>query len=307
MNEQRQALLFLCVANSARSQMAEGLARMLFGDRASIQSAGSEPSTVNPYAVEVMRELGVDLGAHRSKSVSTIDPSTVDTVITLCAEEVCPAFLGAATRLHWPVRDPASKDPTIGRDEMLARFRAARDEIRAKLVRFGRQRGLLDTTMDAATEGDLRDVRALVGAAGLPVDDLAGQFPEGFVVVRDAGAIVATAGLESHGGVGLLRSVAVATSHRARGLGHALVRERLEAAARRGLSSVYLLTTTAEAFFREVGFAVVPRSSAPEALQKSPEFAAICPSSAICMVADLQTLRPFGSKPVTQSKGDKTS
>lgn len=129
-----RSVLFLCVANSARSQMAEGLARMILGDRARVQSAGSAPSRVNPYAVEVMRELGYDLTAHHSKSVETIDPATVDTVVTLCAEEVCPVFLGKATRLHWPVRDPASDDPTLTRDDMLARFRAARDEIRALLT-----------------------------------------------------------------------------------------------------------------------------------------------------------------------------
>ena len=131
-------VLFLCVANSARSQMAEGLARALFGDRVPVESAGSEPSTVNPYAIEVMRELGIDLGMHRSKSVQTIDPATVGTVITLCAEEVCPAFLGSARRLHWPIPDPASKDPSIPRDEMLRRFRTARDTIKAKLEAFAR-------------------------------------------------------------------------------------------------------------------------------------------------------------------------
>ena len=127
------SLLFLCVANSARSQMAEGLARRLFGDRVSVQSAGSEPSQVNPYAVEVMREVGIDLGTHRSKSVQTIDPDTVDTVITLCAEEVCPVFLGGARRLHWPIPDPASNDPSMPREEMLARFRAAREQIQGRL------------------------------------------------------------------------------------------------------------------------------------------------------------------------------
>lgn len=132
MNTKKQSLLFLCVANSARSQMAEGLARMIFGDGALVQSAGSEPSQVNPYAIEVMRELGVDLTTHSSKSVQTIDPATVDTVITLCAEEVCPVFLGKARRLHWPVPDPASKDP-LPRDLMLERFRTARDTIREKL------------------------------------------------------------------------------------------------------------------------------------------------------------------------------
>ena len=130
-----RGLLFLCVANSARSQMAEGLARALFGDRATVQSAGSAPSQVNPYAIEVMGELGIDLSTHRSKSVQTIDPATVDTVITLCAEEVCPVFLGAAERLHWPIPDPASPTP-LPRDEMLARFRTARDTLRDKLQRY---------------------------------------------------------------------------------------------------------------------------------------------------------------------------
>jgi arsenate reductase len=131
-----KSILFLCVANSARSQMAEGLGRMIFGDRIAVQSAGSEPSHVNPYAIEVMRELGVDLTAHRSKSVQTIDPSSVDTVITLCAEEVCPVFLGKARRLHWPIPDPASRDSSLPREEMLSRFRTARDTLRDMLERF---------------------------------------------------------------------------------------------------------------------------------------------------------------------------
>lgn len=132
------SVLFLCVANSARSQMAEGLGRMIFRDRASVQSAGSKPSTVNPYAIEVMTELGVDLTGHASKSVDSIDPASVDTVITLCAEEVCPVFLGQARRLHWPIPDPASPDPAIPRAEMLRRFRAARDSIRSQLETFAR-------------------------------------------------------------------------------------------------------------------------------------------------------------------------
>ena len=129
-------ILFLCVANSARSQLAEGLARALFGDRARIQSAGSQPSRVNPYAIEVMREIGLDLASHSSKSVAEIDPATVDIVITLCAEEVCPAYLGKARRLHWPIPDPASTDPALTRDDMLRRFREARETIRTKLEAF---------------------------------------------------------------------------------------------------------------------------------------------------------------------------
>jgi arsenate reductase (thioredoxin) len=142
MTGEREGILFLCVANSARSQMAEGLARMMFGDGVRVQSAGSEPSTVNPYAIAVLRELGVDIAAQRSKSVETIDPATVGTVITLCAEEVCPVFLGEARRLHWPIPDPASKDPSIPHAEMLARFRTARDTIRGMLERFASESGI---------------------------------------------------------------------------------------------------------------------------------------------------------------------
>ena len=141
MSDEAKSILFLCVANSARSQMAEGLGRMIFGDRVRVQSAGSEPSKVSPFAVEVMRELGVDLSAHHSKAVQTIDPATVGTIITLCAEEVCPVFLGKARRLHWPIPDPASKDPSIAREQMLTRFRTARDTIRGMLERFASEGG----------------------------------------------------------------------------------------------------------------------------------------------------------------------
>jgi len=88
---------------------------------------------VNPYALEVLAEVGLDLSSHTSKSVQTIDPATVDLVITLCAEEVCPAFLGTAERLHWPLPDPASDDPSLTPDQLRERFRAARDEIQRRL------------------------------------------------------------------------------------------------------------------------------------------------------------------------------
>jgi arsenate reductase (thioredoxin) len=119
-------ILFLCVANSARSQLAEGLARELFGDRAVIQSAGSEPTTINPLAVEVLREVGIDSTGQYAKSLDAIDTANVDLVITLCAEEVCPVLPSRARRLHWPIRDPAA----VG---TLDAFRAARDEIAARL------------------------------------------------------------------------------------------------------------------------------------------------------------------------------
>lgn len=134
------SVLFLCVANSARSQMAEGLARSLFGDSVRVQSAGSSPSKVNPFAVRAMAELGVDLSAHTSKSVRSIEPGSVDLVITLCAEEVCPVFLSAVARMHWPLSDPDRKQEDLTDDERLHCFRVARDELRARLEALAAQR-----------------------------------------------------------------------------------------------------------------------------------------------------------------------
>lgn len=126
-------ILFLCVANSARSQMAEGLARARFGERTHIASAGSRPSRVNPFAIEVMGELGIDISAHESTSVDEIAPSDVDLVITLCAEEVCPLFLSDAQRLHWPIADPDRPDEELTDEERRDHFRQARDQIAARI------------------------------------------------------------------------------------------------------------------------------------------------------------------------------
>ena len=123
-------ILFLCVANSARSQMAEGLARRILGNRAEVMSAGSNPASVNPHAVEAMAEIGIDITGQCSKSVDTIDPSGLDLVVTLCAEEVCPILPRPIRRLHWPILDPAAQAP----GEPQARFRAARDLIQEKIT-----------------------------------------------------------------------------------------------------------------------------------------------------------------------------
>jgi arsenate reductase (thioredoxin) len=128
-----ESILFLCVANSARSQMAEGLARARFGERVRVQSAGSDPSRVNPYAIQAMAEIGVDISGHTSKSVQTIDPASIDLVITLCAEEVCPLFLGAARRLHWPIPDPDRKHETLTDEQRLEHFRVARERLRQRI------------------------------------------------------------------------------------------------------------------------------------------------------------------------------
>jgi protein-tyrosine-phosphatase/catechol 2,3-dioxygenase-like lactoylglutathione lyase family enzyme len=155
------SVLFLCVANSARSQMAEGLARHLWGERVRVQSAGSVPSRVNPFAIQAMAEVGIDLSTHTSKSVETIDPAGIDLVITLCAEEVCPVFLGSARRLHWPLKDPDRKHEVLPDEERLQHFRVARDQIRARLE-------VLAALRDVPEGPDPREFHASLRVADLP-------------------------------------------------------------------------------------------------------------------------------------------
>lgn len=124
-------ILFLCVANSARSQMAEGIARSLAPEGVRVSSAGSVPSVVRAQAVQALGEIGIDISAHRSKRLDSIDSPTVDAVITLCAEEVCPVFLGKAVRLHWGMQDPAM---VVGsEEEKMAAFRRTRDDMKHRL------------------------------------------------------------------------------------------------------------------------------------------------------------------------------
>ena len=133
-------ILFMCVANSARSQIAEGLAQEILPN-AIVKSAGSNPGKLNPYAVAVMKEIGIDISKNYSKYYDDLPPKflvAMDFVITLCAEEVCPTIDSKAKKLHWPFPDPASKE-NYSEDEMLRRFRIARDSIREKLVEFKRE------------------------------------------------------------------------------------------------------------------------------------------------------------------------
>jgi arsenate reductase len=124
-----RSYLFLCVANSARSQLAEGLARALAPAGVVVASAGSAPSRVRPEAIEVLSELGIDISGHRSTSVAEVDPAGVAAMVTLCAEEVCPVFLGEAHRVHWGLPDPAA----VPGPARMAAFREVRDELRRRL------------------------------------------------------------------------------------------------------------------------------------------------------------------------------
>lgn len=131
-----RGILFLCVANSARSQMAEGIARSLAPAGVEVFSAGSNPGRLNPLAVQALAEIGIDIAHHWSKGIGDIPADRVEAVITLCAEEVCPAWLGRAHRAHWGVPDPAAVPGDS--EARLQAFREVRDELLQRLKRvFG--------------------------------------------------------------------------------------------------------------------------------------------------------------------------
>ncbi len=117
------AILFLCVKNSARSQMAEGLARALAPSGYRFWSAGSDPGQLNPLAIAALAEQQIDISSYRAKRLADVPLADIDTIVTLCAEEVCPVVPGQVSRLHWPLPDP--KD--------LPSFRTVRDELRRRL------------------------------------------------------------------------------------------------------------------------------------------------------------------------------
>jgi arsenate reductase (thioredoxin) len=133
---EKKRVLILCTGNSARSQMAEGLLRHDAGDRFEVASAGVEPSHVRQEAIDVMREIGIDISEHHSKSVDEFAGQDFDYVITVCdnANRRCPIFPGNTKRVHWSFDDPARVE---GDDERkLAVFRLVRDQIRHRLSLF---------------------------------------------------------------------------------------------------------------------------------------------------------------------------
>ena len=132
MNEKgkKERVLFICTHNSARSQMAEGILRALYGDQYEVFSAGTQPTKVNPYAIKVMAEIGIDISHHRSKSVEEFYGMEFDYVVTVCdrAKETCPFFPGGKVYIHKGFEDPSEAEGE--EDEIIAKFRKVRDEIR---------------------------------------------------------------------------------------------------------------------------------------------------------------------------------
>lgn len=132
----KKRVLFLCTANSCRSQMAEGIVNHFFGDKIVAYSAGTRASFVNPMATEVMKEIEINISGHRSKNLSEFDGQNFDYVITLCgsANETCPLYIGATKKMHIGFDDPAKAQGT--KEEVLREFWRVRDEIIENLTAF---------------------------------------------------------------------------------------------------------------------------------------------------------------------------
>lgn len=137
---EKTRVLFLCTHNSARSQMAEGFLRAMAGDRFEAQSAGTEKTSVNPLAIRVMAERGIDLGGHASKVYDGLMQERWDYLVTVCddANERCPFVPGSVKRLHWSFEDPSRARGT--EEERLHVFRRVRDQIEQRLAEWLRNR-----------------------------------------------------------------------------------------------------------------------------------------------------------------------
>ncbi len=128
----KKRVLILCTGNSCRSQMAEGVLRHYGSSRYEVFSAGTKPSQVNPVAIQVMKEIGIDISKHRSKHVDEFKGLTFDYVITVCdnAKESCPFFPGNTKRLHWEFPDPPHGEAVT--ESVIEEFRKVRDMIHTK-------------------------------------------------------------------------------------------------------------------------------------------------------------------------------
>lgn len=139
----KKRVLVLCTGNSARSQMGEGLFRAEGGAGVELFSAGTKPGSVRPEAITVMKEIGIDISGHRSKSVDEFAGQSFDYVVTVCdnARDSCPVFPAGTERIHWSFEDPAAVEGSEG--ERLSAFRRIRDQIRERVKAFFRDQAAI--------------------------------------------------------------------------------------------------------------------------------------------------------------------
>nr|WP_320132227.1 hypothetical protein [uncultured Holophaga sp.] len=211
-----------------------------------------------------MAEVGIDLSDHTAKPVSGIDPASVDLVITLCAEEVCPLFPGRVERLHWPIPDPGG--PGATEEELRAGLRSARTLIRRHLLDLARERGWTPSGVRPRWEQDLPAVRALLEQADLPVEGL--EVTRGWVLL-DRMAVVGHVALEPAVDAQVLRSLVVAPTLRGRGLGEVLV--SVAEGGAQGLP-VVLRTQTIGDWVQALGYLPATLGEVPQGVRDTSQF-----------------------------------
>jgi N-acetylglutamate synthase-like GNAT family acetyltransferase/protein-tyrosine-phosphatase len=279
-----ERVLFVCVENAGRSQMAEGFAK---ANGLVASSAGTVPAEkVNPIVVEAMKERGITLSV-KPRLLTQEMIRMADLVVTMgCSvEEVCPASVIQQIQkklVDWHIEDPKGKP--------LEEVRKIRTQIENKVIEL---KGQADTekmkaeypeaaTIGAAKQDDLPHIFALLDECNLPKEGLDPHLST-TVVARNGHQLVGCAGLELYEEFALLRSVAVRTAFRGRTLGVRLTKAALDVARRHHVKTVFLLTDTAGAFFSKLGFASVPRSGVPQKVRQSVEFTTLCPDTATVM------------------------
>lgn len=256
-----KTVLFACIHNAGRSQMAAAwLDALADRSKARAVSAGTQPGTaVHPEVLVAMREVGIDLAAVSPRLLTDELAREASLLVTMGCGESCPVVPGLR-REDWPLEDPKGKT--------VERVREIRDDVRARVVALLAREGWASPVeLRAGRASDRSAVEALLRASDLP-DEVDG-FPDAYVVAIQDDRLVGCAGLERHGGDGLLRSVAVAPSHRRSGIARRLVDDRIAAARAAGLAALHLLTTTSSAFFERLGFAARGRGEAPPAIAAS--------------------------------------
>jgi arsenate reductase len=241
-------------------------------------SAGTEPdSRVQPEVVRVMREQGFDLERVRPQRLTAEVAQGAGWLITMGCGDRCPVVAGLR-RNDWPVEDPLLRP--------IEEVRRIRDEVGARVREFARRQHWLrpggDVSIERATPADMEAVFDLLRRSQLPTDGLAGHFSSALVARRE-GLVVGSAALEIRSDGALLRSVAVDPDVRGAGVGKRLCVAAIELGATHGVTALYLLTTTAERFFRRVGFVRITRTEVPPGVRGSVEFTSVCCASAAVM------------------------
>ena len=288
---QQRGILFVCSDNATRSPIAEALARELAPPGTEIFSAGSFATAVHPCTVRVLREIGIDVSRLRAKDLAAIPLDRIGACVILDSRTARPSLAPGTLHFYAPFDDPAASG--LWNEDTLARFRALRDQLQSMLAAYFHRgtsfaesaRFLRHVQIRAARADEVDPVRALLQACRLPVDGVPADL-SALLIAVDADGIVGAVGLERHGRDVLLRSLAVTPEARLQHVASRLCQEVETRAQVAGASRIFLLTETAERFFRRRGYTPLDRAQAPPGIAACREFSSVCPASAVLMVRD---------------------